>query len=61
MYAENPKQAVKMRGFATRMREDARETTDKFYRRLFENAALDLEGEAEQMDRNCWSAQYDPH
>ena len=54
MYAENPEQPVKMRELARRLRQDARETTDSFYRRLFHGAALELEGAAEGLERAGW-------
>ncbi len=54
MYAANSEQAVKMRGLAQKMRHDARQTDDEFYRRLFQYAALDLEDAAERAERDCW-------
>lgn len=51
MYPENPEQAVNMRGLARRMRERARQTEDSYYRRMFQNAALDLETGAECAER----------
>ncbi len=54
MYAINPEQGVNVRILAQRMRLRARETGDSFYRRLFHNAALDLEIEAERREREAW-------
>lgn len=54
MYARNPEQAVNVRAMALRMRGRARETSDSFYRRLFQNAAIDLEVEAERREREAW-------
>ncbi len=54
MYAANPKQAMKMRGMACKMRHEALETDDLFYRRMFQYAALDLEGAAESAERSGW-------
>jgi hypothetical protein len=51
MYAGNTEQAVKMRGLARRMRHDAEETVDSYYRRLFQDAARDLEREADRLER----------
>ena len=56
MYAGNPEQAVKMRGIARRLRQDARETADSYYRRIMQMAALELEGEAEKLERAGWRA-----
>ena len=54
MYAANSEQAVKMRGLAQRMRQDAQETGDSYYRRMLQIAPLDLEGAAEKLERNGW-------
>lgn len=54
MYAANPEQAVNIRGLARKMRREARETDDLFYRRMFQYAALDLEGAAELAERAGW-------
>lgn len=54
MYAANSEQAVKMRGLARQLRHDAQETGDTFYRRLFQKAALELEGAAERLERDGW-------
>ena len=51
MYAPNCEQAVKMRGLAAQMRRRVQETDDDYYRRLFQNAALDLESAAEALER----------
>jgi hypothetical protein len=40
-----------MRGLARRMRHDAEETVDSYYRRLFQDAARDLEREADRLER----------
>jgi hypothetical protein len=52
MYAPNCQQAVKMRGLAAQLRCRVRETGDEYYRRLFQNAALDLESAAEALERS---------
>jgi len=52
MYAPNCEQAMKMRGLAAQMRRRLRETGDAHYRRLFRNAALDLENAAEALERS---------
>ena len=54
MYAVNPEQAVKMRGLAAQMRRRVRETDDAYYRRMFQNAALDLETAADTLERAGW-------
>ncbi len=54
MYADNSEQAVKMRGLAQKLRHEAEETCDSFYRRMFQNAALDLEDAAAQAERGGW-------
>jgi hypothetical protein len=55
MYAPNHEQGVKMRyGLAGQMRRRAYETDDSYYRRLFQNAALDLESAAEALERAAW-------
>ncbi len=54
MYVTNSEQGVKVRDLALQMRLRARETGDSFYRRLFQNAALDLEMEAERRERAAW-------
>jgi hypothetical protein len=51
MYAANPKQAVKMRDLALRLRHDADGTTDTWYRCQMQVAAQDLEAEAERLER----------
>jgi hypothetical protein len=51
MYAPNCEQAVKMRGLAAQMRCRGRETVDEYYRRLFQNAALDLERAADALEQ----------
>ena len=51
MYAENPEQAVKMRALARRLRQDAEETRDSWYRCQMQSAALDLEAAAERLER----------
>jgi hypothetical protein len=55
MYAANSKQAVKMRGLARRLRHDAEGTSDSWYRCQFQLAALDLEAEADRLERTAWS------
>ena len=54
MNPRNPDQAVNVRARALRMRGGARETSDSFYRRLFQNVAIDLEVEAERREREAW-------
>jgi len=54
MYAENAEQAVKMRELAAQMRGRVQETQDSYYRRLFQDAALDLEGAADRLERDAW-------
>ena len=54
MYAGNHEQAVKIRGIAGRLRRDAGETADSYYRRIMQLAALELEGEAERLERTGW-------
>jgi hypothetical protein len=54
MYAGNHEQAVKMRRLARRLRQGAGETRDSYYRRMMQLAALDLEGEAERLERAGW-------
>jgi hypothetical protein len=54
MYAANSEQAVKMRGLAQKIRHEAQETEGAHYRRMFENAALDLESAAERAERAGW-------
>ena len=51
MYAANSEQAVKMRDLARRLRRDAVDTCDSWYRCQMQNAALDLETEADRLDR----------
>jgi hypothetical protein len=51
MYTANSEQAVKMRGLARRLRHDADSTSDSWYRCQFHLAALDLEAEAERLER----------
>ena len=51
MYAPNCQQAVKMRVLAAQLRRQVGETGDAHYRRLFQNAALDLESAAETLER----------
>lgn len=41
-------------GLAGQMRRRACETDDSYYRRLFQNAALDLELAAETLERAAW-------
>jgi hypothetical protein len=53
MYAPNCEQAVKMRGLAAQMRRRVQETGDDYYRRLFQNAALDLESAADALERTA--------
>ncbi|HJR55775.1 MAG TPA: hypothetical protein VJ798_04285 [Rhizomicrobium sp.] len=43
-----------MRGLAQRMRRDAGETADSYYRRMMQLAALELEGAAEGLERAGW-------
>ena len=50
MYAANSEQAVKMRELARRLRHDACDTSDAWYRCQMQIAALDLEAEAERLD-----------
>ena len=54
MYVVISEQAVKMRGLARRMRHDAREIRDSYYRRMLEIVALDLGGAAEKLERDGW-------
>ena len=54
MYAINPEQGVNLRGLALAMRARALETGDAYYRRLFQDAAMDLEIAAEQLEREAW-------
>jgi len=54
MYAPNPEQAVKMRNLAQRLRHDADETCDTWYRCQMQVAALDLESAAEALERAPW-------
>jgi hypothetical protein len=55
MVAPNPEQAVKMRrSLAGQMRRRACETGDSYYRRLFHDAALELEVAAEALERASW-------
>jgi hypothetical protein len=54
MYAPNCEQAVKMRGLASQMRRCGRKAGDEYYRRLFQNAALDLESAADALERADW-------
>jgi len=54
MYAANPEQAVNVRSLAARMRDRVRETEDRYYRRLFHDAALELESVADRLDRANW-------
>jgi hypothetical protein len=60
MYATNPEQAVKMRDLAGWMRCQAGETHDFWYRKLFQRAALELEGKAEALDRAVWRQEHEP-
>jgi hypothetical protein len=55
MYVANSEQAVKMRGLAQRMRHDAGETANSYYRRIMQLAALDLEIAAEKLERAGWA------
>jgi hypothetical protein len=54
MYARNPEQAVKMRCIAQRLRHDADRTSDTWYRCHMQIAALDLEAEADRLERAAW-------
>jgi hypothetical protein len=54
MYGAKCEKAVKMRGLARRMRHEAQQADDSFYRRLLQDAALELEGEAERLERTGW-------
>ena len=54
MYAANSEQAVKMRVLAAQMRGRIQETEDRYYRRLFQDAALDLESAADRLERDGW-------
>jgi hypothetical protein len=54
MYAPNAEQAVKIRALAAQMRGRVRETEDSYYRRLFQDAALDLESAADRLERKAW-------
>jgi hypothetical protein len=54
MYAANSEQEVKMRELARRLRHDACDTSDAWYRCQMQIAALDLEAEAERLDRATW-------
>lgn len=54
MYAENTEQAVKMRALARRLRHDADDTCDTWYRCQMQIAALDLEAEADRLERDAW-------
>ena len=54
MYAESSEQAVKMRDLARRLRHDAEETRDSWYRCQMQIAALDLESAADRLDRAGW-------
>jgi hypothetical protein len=58
MYAANSEQAVKMRRLALKMRHEAQETDDLFYRCMFQNAAIDLESEAERVERKSWRSSH---
>jgi hypothetical protein len=54
MYAANPEQAVKMRDLARKLRHDAGETRDSWYRCQMQIAALDLEAAADRLERAAW-------
>jgi hypothetical protein len=54
MYAPNAEQAVNIRSLAVRMRGCARQTADSYYRRLFQDAALELESAADRLERRAW-------
>lgn len=53
MRYEIPEQAIKLRALAARMRHDADETLLPVYRYKFEAAALDLEAQAERLERKA--------
>jgi hypothetical protein len=62
MYTGNSEQAVKMRGLARRLRDDADCTSDSWYRCQFHLAALDLEAEAERLERlDCRQSEFSLH
>ena len=54
MYTTISEQAVKMREIARRLRHDADDTSDNWYRCQMQIAALDLEAEADRLERASW-------
>lgn len=53
MRIEIPEQAVKLRALAAKMRHDADDTMLPIYRCKFEAAALDLEVQADRLERKA--------
>ncbi len=53
MRYEIPDQAIKLRALAAKMRHDAGDTMLPVYRRKFEITALDLEAQADRLERKA--------